>query len=305
MKKAERLLDLITFMLNTTQPVSFEEIQNAFSEDYAEGKEDAIARKFERDKADILDLGLPLKFVVGDEDEKGCYIIDRQKYSLPQINLEPAELVVLCLASTAALDLGDSPFTQDLTLALNKIGFATGDRAHGGFSSLRVCSSDRLGEVIAARRQETLNSIRVAINHHKTVILFYHSLWRDQKNKRKVNPYGLVCRRGGLGRRLTGRLRHLTQRCLRARRVCFRPGLVWFRTGLVWFRPGPVLPPAASAGAHAHTVAVGAHTHTVAVGAHTHSVVMGSHTHTITVAAAGNAENTVKNIAYNYIVRLA
>ncbi|EUL62742.1 hypothetical protein P838_04077 [Enterobacter hormaechei] len=62
---------------------------------------------------------------------------------------------------------------------------------------------------------------------------------------------------------------------------------------------------AASAGAHAHTVAVGAHTHTVAVGSHTHSVVMGSHSHTITVAAAGNAENTVKNIAYNYIVRLA
>ncbi|MBT1848399.1 phage tail protein [Enterobacter ludwigii] len=62
---------------------------------------------------------------------------------------------------------------------------------------------------------------------------------------------------------------------------------------------------AASAGAHAHTVAVGAHSHTVAVGSHTHSVVMGSHTHTITVAATGNAENTVKNIAYNYIVRLA
>ncbi|MBK4567344.1 phage tail protein [Enterobacter hormaechei] len=62
---------------------------------------------------------------------------------------------------------------------------------------------------------------------------------------------------------------------------------------------------AASAGAHAHTVAVGAHMHTVAVGSHTHSVVMGAHTHTITVAAAGNAENTVKNIAYNYIVRLA
>ncbi|UKK29501.1 phage tail protein [Enterobacter hormaechei] len=62
---------------------------------------------------------------------------------------------------------------------------------------------------------------------------------------------------------------------------------------------------AASAGAHAHTVAVGAHTHTVAVGSHTHSVVMGTHTHVITVNAAGNAENTVKNIAYNYIVRLA
>ncbi|HAH1256311.1 TPA: capsid protein [Escherichia coli] len=43
----------------------------------------------------------------------------------------------------------------------------------------------------------------------------------------------------------------------------------------------------------------------VDIGAHTHSVAIGSHGHTITVNAAGNAENTVKNIAFNYIVRLA
>lgn len=62
---------------------------------------------------------------------------------------------------------------------------------------------------------------------------------------------------------------------------------------------------AASAGEHAHTVAVGSHTHTTAIGAHTHTTVMGGHTHTVTIAAAGNTENTVKNIAFNYIVRLA
>lgn len=61
---------------------------------------------------------------------------------------------------------------------------------------------------------------------------------------------------------------------------------------------------AASAGAHTHSVAIGAHTHTVGIGAHTHNVVMGAHTHTITVAATGATENTVKNIAFNYIVRL-
>ena len=43
----------------------------------------------------------------------------------------------------------------------------------------------------------------------------------------------------------------------------------------------------------------------VDIGAHTHSVAIGSHGHTIAVNAAGNAENTVKNIAFNYIVRLA
>ncbi|MDZ9307155.1 phage tail protein [Escherichia coli] len=65
-----------------------------------------------------------------------------------------------------------------------------------------------------------------------------------------------------------------------------------------------------SAGAHTHPVSgtaasAGAHAHTVGIGAHTHSVAIGSHGHTITVNAAGNAENTVKNIAFNYIVRLA
>lgn len=53
---------------------------------------------------------------------------------------------------------------------------------------------------------------------------------------------------------------------------------------------------AASAGAHAHTVGIGSHSHTVG---------LGSHSHTITVNSTGNTENTVKNVAFNYIVRLA
>lgn len=53
---------------------------------------------------------------------------------------------------------------------------------------------------------------------------------------------------------------------------------------------------AASAGAHAHTVGIGSHSHTVG---------LGSHSHTITVDSTGNTENTVKNVAFNYIVRLA
>ncbi|EFF9719188.1 phage tail protein [Escherichia coli] len=61
-----------------------------------------------------------------------------------------------------------------------------------------------------------------------------------------------------------------------------------------------------SAGAHTHSLSgtaasSGAHAHTVGIGAHTHSVAIGSHGHTITVNAAGNAENTVKNIAFNIL----
>ncbi|ENV3797711.1 hypothetical protein R523_08885 [Salmonella enterica subsp. enterica serovar Holcomb] len=58
-------------------------------------------------------------------------------------------------------------------------------------------------------------------------------------------------------------------------------------------------------GSSAQTGAAGDHAHTTYIGPHEHSVYIGSHTHDVTVYAAGNAENTVRNIAFNYIVRLA
>ncbi|MDM2831517.1 phage tail protein [Citrobacter sp. Cpo085] len=58
-------------------------------------------------------------------------------------------------------------------------------------------------------------------------------------------------------------------------------------------------------GAHAHNVYIGAHSHIVGIGAHAHSVYIGAYSHGVTVSPSGHAENTVKNTAFNYIVRLA
>lgn len=60
-----------------------------------------------------------------------------------------------------------------------------------------------------------------------------------------------------------------------------------------------------AAGNHNHTVAIGAHSHNLAIGAHNHTLDIGAHSHSITVGETGKLENTVKNIAFNYIVRLA
>lgn len=68
---------------------------------------------------------------------------------------------------------------------------------------------------------------------------------------------------------------------------------------------GTVTMQTSAAGNHAHNVWIGAHDHWIGIGAHSHTVALGSHTHGLTINAAGNAENTVKNIAFNYIVRLA
>ncbi len=58
-------------------------------------------------------------------------------------------------------------------------------------------------------------------------------------------------------------------------------------------------------GDHAHAVWIGAHDHVVGIGAHAHSVYIGAHSHGVTVSPSGQAENTVKNTAFNYLVRLA
>lgn len=196
MKKAERLLDLIAFLLNARRPVTFQQIQNAFPEDYAEGGDEAISRKFERDKADIVKMGLPLKFADPDEFDEGGYVIDRESYELSKISLSPDELAILCLAGSAVLDLGASPFTQDLILALNKIGYASGEGEMSGWYPYRVMPDNRLSQAVALRRKEYLESLRRAVADRKNVVLVYHGLWRDEKTQRTVSPYGLVCRQG-------------------------------------------------------------------------------------------------------------
>ncbi|GKX58335.1 prophage tail fiber N-terminal domain-containing protein [Leminorella grimontii] len=57
----------------------------------------------------------------------------------------------------------------------------------------------------------------------------------------------------------------------------------------------------AGAGEHTHAVSGTA----ISAGNHAHSVYIGTHGHSVSIDAAGNAENTVKNIAFNYIVRAA
>ncbi|EFN6231541.1 phage tail protein [Escherichia coli] len=67
--------------------------------------------------------------------------------------------------------------------------------------------------------------------------------------------------------------------------------------GTKWDTPGYIADITTSSG--------GEHVHVVYIGSHIHTVALGEHGHDVTVDETGNAENTVKNIAFNFIVRLA
>ena len=88
MNRTERLLDLITYMLNAREPVSWQEIKNHFPEDYAQGVEESNQRKFERDKAELISLGIPIDYHSGAGTKKEGYSIEKEKLFLPEVRFK-------------------------------------------------------------------------------------------------------------------------------------------------------------------------------------------------------------------------
>src|SRR5712692_9890701 len=126
MERTERLLDLVALLLDAREPVTWAELRQAFPADYGSSSDEAAERKFERDKAELLELGIPVTYVQGDDEHKDGYVVDREAYYLPPVGLTPEEMAVLYAAGSAALASGAFPGRQDLAHALRKIGFFAG-----------------------------------------------------------------------------------------------------------------------------------------------------------------------------------
>ena len=195
MQKAERLLDLAAFLLRAAEPVSWREIQEQFPADYG-GSEEAAVRKFERDKAELLELGIPVRYAAGDEDLGAGYLIDRDEFYLPDLKLPPEDLALLYLAGSAALANGSFPYARDLAHALNKLSFAA--RAPGAsetaalaarhLSSAEEGEPGRAGGGALAHQLEELSA---AVTAKKRVHLAYQGAERRARTERDVDPYGL------------------------------------------------------------------------------------------------------------------
>jgi proteasome accessory factor B len=98
-RKTERLLNLVICLLATRRYLSAEQIRRTVA-GYQDLGDEAFKRKFERDKEDLRDLGIPLE--TGSDspfDDDPGYRIRRDDYSLPEIAFEPAELAVLGVAA--------------------------------------------------------------------------------------------------------------------------------------------------------------------------------------------------------------
>ena len=100
MDRLERLTNLIAVLLETRRPLTLEEIVERVP-GYP-GERESYRRQFERDKATLRDIGVPitLEAVYAFDQETG-YRIHREDYELPPLDLTDDERVALNLAVTA------------------------------------------------------------------------------------------------------------------------------------------------------------------------------------------------------------
>jgi proteasome accessory factor B len=124
--KLERLLNLLSLLLATERPVAAEDIRSKVPGYSADGE--AFRRTFERDKAELRDMGIPVEVrtVPGIDPPVDGYLVDRKAYAGSDPQLEPDELAALHLAANL-VRVGDLP-AED---AFWKLGGAPAAAAEG------------------------------------------------------------------------------------------------------------------------------------------------------------------------------
>ena len=146
MQKLERLLNLLAVLLHTGRPLTVGELRERVV-GYPES-DVAFRRAFERDKDDLRELNVPLELVPipGTDPPQDGYRISRDRYYLPDPDLDPDELAALQLAA-ASVRLDHTPGVDTLWA----LGGSSGPRLGLDVSLPSDPSLDPLVEAISTR----------------------------------------------------------------------------------------------------------------------------------------------------------
>ena len=192
-EKLIRQLSLISFLMANGRPVSALEIKREV-EGYSSMNDDAFARRFYADRAELESLGISLQVEKPAEGffEAELYALPPENYYLPPIEFTDGELAALRTA-LVLLD-GEFAYAEPLRLALQQVSW-------GRPSPLEEADSTSIDVKLAPsgggrELSQRLAKIETAISRRKTIEFSYYSMQRDQVSDRKVDPYHLVFRNG-------------------------------------------------------------------------------------------------------------
>jgi proteasome accessory factor BC len=192
-EKLIRQLSLISFLMAERRPVTALEIKREV-EGYSGMNDDAFARRFYADRAELESLGIELKV---DKPAEGYY--EAENYTLPPENfylraIEFTDAELGALRTALSLLDGEFAYAEPLRLALQQLSW-------GKPSPLNAPEnrSVALGVTAGAGGRELsqrLSKVETAIFRRKTIVFDYYTMGRDAQESRKVDPYHLLFRGG-------------------------------------------------------------------------------------------------------------
>src|SRR6266542_866730 len=156
-------------------------------EGYQEMSDEAFARRFYSDRAELVALGVPLHSQRDEYTGEELYNMRSESYFLPPLELTDDELAALqtCLY----LLEGKFAYAEPLRLALQNLALG-----RPGFSEAATETAMRV-EVLdpdySPEMQGRLSKLEAAISKQRTVKFPYWSISRDDERERTIKPYAL------------------------------------------------------------------------------------------------------------------
>jgi proteasome accessory factor BC len=179
-------LSLVAFLMAERRPLTARDVKQNV-EGYQEMSDEAFARRFYSDRAELLALGVPLQSQRDEFTGEELYTLSSEQYFLPPLDLSDDELAAL-QTSLYMLE-GKFAYAEPLRLALQNLalgrpGFT--DAPTGTALQVEVRDPD-----YSAEMPGRLGKLENAISKQRTVKFNYWAISTGQERERTVNPYGL------------------------------------------------------------------------------------------------------------------
>jgi len=186
--RTERLVNLVICLLSTRRFLTAAQIAATvpgYEHDANDPREhEAFQRKFERDKAELREIGVPLETGTSSVlDTEAGYRIAAREYALPDIPLEPDEAAAVGIAARL----------------WRHVGLAAA--ASSGLAKLRAAGIDvdpdaTLGVEPVVTVDAAFEPLTQAARERQEVTFTYRIPEEDAARIRHLRPWGVVCWRG-------------------------------------------------------------------------------------------------------------
>ena len=184
--KLIRQLSLVAFLMAERRPLTARDVKGNV-EGYSEMSDEAFARRFYSDRAELTALGVPLHSQRDEFTGEELYTLRSEHYFLDRLELDDDELAAL---QTALYYLeGKFAYAEPLRLALQNLALG-----RPGFPTPPTATAERVRVTVPDYSPELagrLSKLESAISKQRTITFRYWSPGRDREAERRLNPYAL------------------------------------------------------------------------------------------------------------------